>query len=270
MTNQGPPAEYVQDALKRLVDIALNQYLENMSNLPAAVAPGAPPSYAASAGPRAASGQPQAPNLADANSHDEYEDTPTSINIQIQTPVTIRGTHNHVESSPANNASAIVQAITRVLNSPRNPVPMIDENGRPRELNIRIEAPLMIDGERNTVGHDAAMMERNHVNGLRRAVVKNEDMDGTIRIGSEDSSGADNGNGEVGLGLAMNGAVPGGMIAMMETIHARAQAQAQAGPNNQGTKRKIKEEDDNDDEDDVEEEERAEEPATKRPRLPQL
>ncbi|RCI14902.1 hypothetical protein L249_6744 [Ophiocordyceps polyrhachis-furcata BCC 54312] len=87
----------------------------------------------------------------------------SSITVHINTSVTVSGDNNTVcltdtlDASAKANASALVKAMQDA--SPGQcGIPMIDEEGRPRPLNIHVDAGLTIAGAGNIIGDEASVV----------------------------------------------------------------------------------------------------------------
>lgn len=91
---------------------------------------------------------------------DEEDAEPLSpISLRINTSVNVTKSDNLVclPSTPAANANAIAKAVVHAIqqsSSGQCGIPMIDEDGRPRPVNIEVDAGIVVDGDGNIVGDE--------------------------------------------------------------------------------------------------------------------
>jgi hypothetical protein len=86
---------------------------------------------------------------------EEYEDAPMSpITIIITSPLRVTGANNYIAIDTVNQGVHIAHHIIDALKnaSMAHGLPVIDEEGRPRPINITVDVPITIDGEKNVVG----------------------------------------------------------------------------------------------------------------------
>lgn len=88
----------------------------------------------------------------------------STITIHVSAPVVIGGQHNTVHFTPSSYSSTIATSIMEALRSETmTSIPMIDEEGRPRPINLQIEAGVTVEGEGNYAGarqDDAGLYQR--------------------------------------------------------------------------------------------------------------
>ncbi|RFU24511.1 hypothetical protein B7463_g11822, partial [Scytalidium lignicola] len=107
------------------------------------------------------SAQPQAQAAAPYSSYEDVDDTPPSISISITSSLSVKGSNNVVGmdtgSSAATIARSLVDAIKNTSMSAMG-IPMIDEEGKPRTINVVVDAGVTVDGCDNIVGEEVAKM----------------------------------------------------------------------------------------------------------------
>lgn len=89
-------------------------------------------------------------------SSDDDEESQSPINLRINTSLKVTSSNNVVcfTESPADHANAIARAVIRAMeehSAGRCGIPMIDEDGAPRPINIEVDAGITIEGEGNLV-----------------------------------------------------------------------------------------------------------------------
>lgn len=90
---------------------------------------------------------------------DDVEPGLSPISLRINTSINVTKNNNLVciTDTPTSSANAIAQAVVGALQEKscgNCGIPMIDEEGRPRPLNIEVDASMAIDGSDNIVGHE--------------------------------------------------------------------------------------------------------------------
>ncbi|GKU19753.1 unnamed protein product [Fusarium langsethiae] len=88
---------------------------------------------------------------------DETSETSSPISLRINTSINVSRSNNIVclTATPAEQANAIAKAVVQALHegsSGRCGIPMIDESGCPRPLNIEVDAGLVVEGTGNVIG----------------------------------------------------------------------------------------------------------------------
>jgi len=171
--------------------------------------PVAAPTFAARAAAAAATGNLEVESIVD-----EEEDGPASIQITVNSPITIQGDNNVVFVDPANTGTKMSLTMVNALKSISMSscgIPMIDEQGRPRTVNIKLDAPLKIEGSGNSVGATISALtsgtnftDANNVgfgnggfeNGMTSDETDNEVKAAVDRMLKLSKTGANNTNGE--------------------------------------------------------------------------
>ncbi|GAO17801.1 uncharacterized protein UV8b_02099 [Ustilaginoidea virens] len=103
---------------------------------------------------------PPIPAPSDADEDDGDSDQGQSpICLRINTSVKISSNHNLVciNDTPADHANAIARAVVNAIqenSSGHCGIPMVDEDGRPRPVNIKVDAGLEVQGAGNIVGNE--------------------------------------------------------------------------------------------------------------------
>lgn len=102
-------------------------------------------------------------NNANAASDDAQEDSgeeATPILIKIITPLIITGDNNLIAVDPSVQAAKIAMAVVsamKQMSAGSAGVPMIDENGRPRQVTVEIQAEIKVEGSKNIIGEKAVL-----------------------------------------------------------------------------------------------------------------
>ena len=87
------------------------------------------------------------------------------FSLRVNTSINITKSNNIVcigEAPPADHANIIAKAVVTAMqenSTARSGIPMIDEEGRPRPINIEIDASMLVEGCGNIVGSTAAVKE---------------------------------------------------------------------------------------------------------------
>ncbi|KAI9897543.1 hypothetical protein N3K66_007399 [Trichothecium roseum] len=119
-------------------------------------------------------------------------DGPSPISLRINTSVSISRNQNLVclGDSPRQHAAAIARAVVEAFReSSCGGIPMIDEDGRPRPVNVEVEAGMTVEGTGNIIGTESVVLEV-----LRqRAAVRKRSHDEAPAAGG---GGDDGGRGE--------------------------------------------------------------------------
>ncbi|PHH67218.1 hypothetical protein CDD81_2987 [Ophiocordyceps australis] len=126
------------------------------------------------------------------------DDTVSPISMYINTSVHVVNNKNLVAlaDTPSTHANAISQAVTKALrenSSGQCGIPMIDEDGRPRPLQVHVEAGIIVEGSENIVGSEAAvcsMARQNQSKEQPQAVQRQPDAE-LSNNGNNSSSGSD-------------------------------------------------------------------------------
>jgi hypothetical protein len=111
----------------------------------------------------------------DASDDDESDDgrqPEKNIRLIIHCPLIIKGDNNLVALDPSVQASKISMQVVesmQQLSHGRDGLPMIDEDGRPRPIEVQIHAEITIDGARNVIGEKAVLGSMTGMNAKRKA-----------------------------------------------------------------------------------------------------
>lgn len=90
----------------------------------------------------------------------------SKIVIMIKCPITITGDKNLIAVDPSLNASKIsIGLIAALKQMSANGIAMYDEDGRPRPIDVTVEAEVAIEGSDNIIG-EKAVLEGIKVNAL--------------------------------------------------------------------------------------------------------
>lgn len=86
------------------------------------------------------------------------------ISLRINTSISVTQDNNLVciTDSPEQQAKAIAHAVVRAMQENSSGgcgIPMIDEDGRPRPINIEVDASVAVEGSGNVVGSEAVVNE---------------------------------------------------------------------------------------------------------------
>jgi hypothetical protein len=116
---------------------------------------------------------------------DETSDTSSPISLRIDTSINVSRSNNIVclTATPAEQANAIAKAVVQALHegsSGRCGIPMIDESGCPRPLNIEVDAGLVVEGTGNVIGSRdiiGELIQKRGTPSLRRSREEDEDED---------------------------------------------------------------------------------------------
>jgi hypothetical protein len=90
----------------------------------------------------------------------DYDGELSPILISISSPITIVGHCNLVAIDPAETATDIAKAVASAIKEASisgTGLPMIDEEGRPRPIEVRVDAAIKVEGTRNTIGKEAVL-----------------------------------------------------------------------------------------------------------------
>jgi hypothetical protein len=121
----------------------------------------------------------------------DIDTTYSPINIKISSPITVIGDGNLIAIDPVDVASSIAHCIVRSIkycSMARAGIPMIDEEGRPRPIDVQVDAKIKVHGTKNTVGKKAVLFGLRATQDLKR---KRERMEGDDELG-EGEKGAGN------------------------------------------------------------------------------
>ncbi len=101
------------------------------------------------------------PLIHDCGHHNDEESPFSTILFNIISPISIIGDNNIVTIDPMQNAANIANTILRSLKEASTcnaGVAMIDEEGRPRPIEVRVDAGIKVEGGKNIVGEKAVVM----------------------------------------------------------------------------------------------------------------
>lgn len=124
----------------------------------------------------------------------EYDGDLSPIIIHISSPLTVIGNGNLVaidtDKAAINIASTIARSLKEASVSSTG-IPMIDEEGRPRPIEVRVDVDVKIDGTKNTIGEQAVLSAlQASFNALKRKRDEVEkDANGSTRMDTGNSSG---------------------------------------------------------------------------------
>ncbi|EKJ79805.1 hypothetical protein FPSE_00085 [Fusarium pseudograminearum CS3096] len=121
----------------------------------------------------------------DDQDQDETSETSSPISLRINTSVNVSRSNNIVclTATPAEQANAIAKEVVQALHegsSGRCGIPMIDESGCPRPLNIEVDAGLVVEGTGNVIGTRdiiGELLQKRGTSSLRRSRDEVEDED---------------------------------------------------------------------------------------------
>jgi hypothetical protein len=108
----------------------------------------------------------------------DFDATHSPITIKISSPITVIGDGNLIAIDPVEMASSIAHCIVRSIKDcsmARAGIPMIDEEGRPRPIDVQVDAKIKVRGAKNTVGKKAVLFGLRATRDLKR---KREQTDG--------------------------------------------------------------------------------------------
>lgn len=130
----------------------------------------------------------QAPpaNVFGGDDSDEEEDL-SPIKIFIETPVHVSGDNNMVGVDAGLTASKVADALVsslKQMSSASGGVPMIDQDGRPRPITVKVKAETKIEGSRNVVG-ERAVLSTLQATGAKKKTEDTKDGIKRGRAGSE-------------------------------------------------------------------------------------
>lgn len=112
---------------------------------------------------------------------DETETQSTSsISLRINTSINIAKDNNLIciRSTPDQHAKSIAHAVVKAMqesSSGQCGIPMIDEDGRPRPINIEVDASMVIEGSGNVLGDESVINEAIRQRSLRRRRAPDDD-----------------------------------------------------------------------------------------------
>ena len=123
--------------------------------------------------------------------------THSPINIKISSPITVIGDANLIAMDPVDMASSIAHSIVRSIKDCSMGgagIPMIDEEGRPRSIDVQVSAGTIVYGTKNTIGKKAVLFGLRATRDLKQ---KREQKDGDDEPKVEGQGGEDKeGDGE--------------------------------------------------------------------------
>jgi hypothetical protein len=146
------------------------------------------------------SGIPNVPDEID--SDDDATVEPSSIQISLHLPTTIIGNNNTVLVSPFVDASAVMNGIFKAIKEASAcsmGVPMIDEDGAPRRMNIKVDGAFEVRGNGNVLSDSLDAQRVTRRLGATVQVRRNESVaEAAVRIApkrareeEEEEAGAD-------------------------------------------------------------------------------
>jgi len=99
-------------------------------------------------------------NNSDDDSDNDEVSNLSEIRLFINTPLLINGDGNRVAIDPSLSATKIAMGIVNALKTmtvANGGIPMIDEEGHPRPVTIKVEAEVKVTGSKNIVGERAVL-----------------------------------------------------------------------------------------------------------------
>ncbi|KAF8867059.1 hypothetical protein BDZ45DRAFT_570407, partial [Acephala macrosclerotiorum] len=82
------------------------------------------------------------------------------IALRISVPINVDGNNNVVAIDAAKIAIQIAKSMVKILqdmSAGTSGVPMIDQDGRPRPVECRVDCKVKVKGDKNTVGEKAVI-----------------------------------------------------------------------------------------------------------------
>ncbi|KAG9238709.1 hypothetical protein BJ875DRAFT_450141 [Amylocarpus encephaloides] len=120
--------------------------------------------------------QHAAVNLPGYESDDEDDENSGSdlpaIHLRVSTPLHVSGNGNVVSINAADNAARVGFAVAqslRQIGTVGGGVPMIDEDGKPRPIDVKVSAATVIRGSNNVVG-EKAVLSKTIIEGPNRRI----------------------------------------------------------------------------------------------------
>lgn len=113
----------------------------------------------------------------------DMETTHSSITISISAPVTIIGHANLVAIDPVEMGINIAQSIFRSIKEcsvSGAGMPMIDEEGRPRPIEVRMDSGIKVQGTKNIIGEKAVLFVLQTALNLKREREGREDNENEL------------------------------------------------------------------------------------------
>lgn len=122
----------------------------------------------------------QSPRASFVNTYREHQDHQedvneafSPINLRINTSITIRQSNNLIclTANTTEHANSIARAVVEAIyenSSGQCGIPMIDEDGRPRPIDIEVDASMTIEGAGNVIGSEHVISELLHSRGQGR------------------------------------------------------------------------------------------------------
>jgi hypothetical protein len=101
----------------------------------------------------------------------DMDATHSPIKIKISSPITIIGDANLITIDSAKIASSMANCILRSIKDcsiARVGIPMIDEEGRPRPIDVQVDAGIIVRGTKNTIGKKAVLFGLRPTRDLKR------------------------------------------------------------------------------------------------------
>ena len=100
----------------------------------------------------------------DDDEEDYQQEGISPISLRINTSINISKSNNLIclTTTPTEQANSIAQAVVKALqenSSGRCGIPMIDEDGRPRPVNIEVDASLVVEGAGNIIGSETIIQQ---------------------------------------------------------------------------------------------------------------
>lgn len=106
--------------------------------------------------------QQHSPTVDPYASYEEAEtETMPSISISITSSLSVNGSNNVIGLDTARNAATIGRALVDAIKNTSMSamgIPMIDEEGKPRTINVTVDAGMRVEGRDNIIGEEIAMM----------------------------------------------------------------------------------------------------------------
>lgn len=121
---------------------------------------------------------PQTAAQVDESPESDMDPAPSPIIISISSPVTIIGHTNLIAIDPTKIGTNIAHNIVRSIKDASicsAGIPMIDEEGRPRPIEVIVHAGIKVQGTNNTIGEKAAIFGLQTAADLKREREEMED-----------------------------------------------------------------------------------------------
>jgi hypothetical protein len=102
-----------------------------------------------------------AAHIVDDHVEPDMDATHSPINVKISSPITIIGDANLIAIDLADIASSMANCIIRSIKDcsmAHAGIPMIDEEGRPRPIDVQVDTGIIVRGNKNTIGENEVLL----------------------------------------------------------------------------------------------------------------